>query len=307
MKRNSELAVFNLAHLSDVHLGPLPPGSTFENFALKRIIGGFSWTSHRSKIHLPEIASLLRADILAANPDHVALTGDLVNIAASREFVQAATWLTEFGAGDFISFTPGNHDAYVPVRWEKGLAHFAPFMTSDMRQDHPFPFIRLRRNVAMIGVNGACKQNLYSAGGKVGPSQRSRLAAALRSLQERGFYRVVMIHHPPAPGLAIALRALADAAELQAILQTEGAELVLHGHNHERSLTLLDGKGGKIPVIGVPSASMTKTIEHHVAAWNAYEISRLKGHWHTKVAIRQYNAGTHAVEAADTFELPPRS
>jgi 3',5'-cyclic AMP phosphodiesterase CpdA len=298
---------FSLAHLSDVHLGPLPPGSTFENFALKRIIGGISWKFHRQKMHLPHIANALRADILAASINHVAFTGDLVNVAAKAEFTQGQQWMKDFGSGDLISFTPGNHDAYVPVKWAAGLAHFTPYMTSDMRQDEPFPFIRLRRNIALIGVNGASKQGLFSAGGTVGPAQRERLSITLRTLQERGFYRVVMIHHPPAPGLAHPARALSDAADLKVILETEGAELVLHGHNHERSLTMLEAKSGQIPIIGVPSASMTAHTRHHIAAWNRYDISRTKGQWQTNVQIRQWNESIQSMEDAESFSLPPRT
>jgi 3',5'-cyclic AMP phosphodiesterase CpdA len=298
---------FTLAHLSDVHLGPLPGGATFENFKLKRIIGGLSWGLHRRKIHLSEVAAAIRADILAANPSHVAFTGDIVNIAASKEFTQGASWLKDFGAGDFVSFTPGNHDAYVPISWQNGLAHFAHHMTSDMRQDEPFPFIRLRRNIAMIGVNSASKQGLFSAGGTVGEAQRKRLSSALKTLRERGFYRVVMIHHPPAPGLASPLRALSDAEEIKVIFEAEGAELVLHGHNHERMLTLLESESGKIPIIGVPSASMTATPQHDIAAWNHYSIARSKGQWQTSVQIRQWNAETKMMQDADYFELPPRA
>jgi 3',5'-cyclic AMP phosphodiesterase CpdA len=244
---------------------------------------------------------------LAANPSHVAFTGDLINIAAAGEFIQGANWLKDFGTSDFISFTPGNHDAYVPVPWDEGLAHFASYMTSDMRQNDPFPFIRMRRNIALIGVNGACKQGLFRAGGTVGQDQRKRLSDALRSLHERGFYRAVMIHHPPAPGLAHPLRSLTDAPELKSILESEGAELVLHGHNHVPSLTMLEGKGGKIPIIGVPSASMTANSKHHVAAWNRYDILRAKGQWHTEVTIRQWDGSTNTVKDADHFNLPPRA
>jgi 3',5'-cyclic AMP phosphodiesterase CpdA len=298
---------FILAHLSDVHLGPLPRGSTFENFALKRVIGGLSWTLNRHKIHRPEIANAIREDILKAKPAHVAFTGDLVNIAAAKEFTQGAKWLNEFGSGDFISMTPGNHDAYVPVSWEKGLANFSLYMTSDMRLDAQFPFIRLRRNVALIGVNSATKQNLFRAGGTVGPEQRSRLATALRDLQARGFYRVVMIHHPPGTGLAHPLRALSDAEKMQNLLIEEGAELVLHGHNHERSLTMLEGKGGQIPIVGVPSASMANANRHDIAAWNKYEIVRNKGQWQTQVSIRQWNSEKHMMVDGDNFALPPHA
>jgi 3',5'-cyclic AMP phosphodiesterase CpdA len=298
---------FSLAHLSDVHLGPLPPGAMLANFALKRIVGGLSWNWHRRKLHLPEIAAALRDDIKIAKPNHVAFTGDLLNIAALGEFTRGVKWLNDFGDGNFISFTPGNHDAYVDVPWQSGLAQFAPYMTSDIRQDAAFPFVRLRRNIALIGVNGACAQTIFRAGGTVGPEQRSRLASLLKSLQERGFYRVVMIHHPPAPGLAHPMRALSDAAELKSVLEDEGAELVLHGHNHRRSLIMLESKRGTIPVIGVPSASMTADPKHEPAAWNRYDITRAKGRWHTHVTIRQWDTTTRAMKDHDELDLPPRN
>jgi 3',5'-cyclic AMP phosphodiesterase CpdA len=293
------------AHLSDVHLGPLPAGATFSHFALKRVIGSISWNRGRKKIFRPEVAKALRQDIIATNPLHVAFTGDLVNIAAWSEFTQGANWLKEFGADEFISFTPGNHDEYVPVPWEHGLGKFAPYMSHDKRDETGFPFIRLRRNIAFIGVNGACKQGLFSAGGTVGEVQRTRLASALNSLRKQGFYRAVMIHHPPAPGLAHVARSLSDAAEMKSILETEGAELIMHGHNHKRSLNFLDSKDGQIPIIGVPSASMATGNHHDPAAWNKYEVSRSKGQWHTEVSIRQWNG--KAMQDGDKFSLPPRT
>jgi 3',5'-cyclic AMP phosphodiesterase CpdA len=283
----------------------MPAGATFAHFAFKRIIGSIGWHRGRRKIYLPEVASALRADILAAKPLHVAFTGDLVNIAAWSEFTQGAGWLKDFGDGDFISFTPGNHDAYVPVPWEHGLGKFASHMTSDKYEDELFPFIRLRRNIAFIGVNGACEQGLFNAGGTVGEAQRNRLAAVLSDLRKKGFYRAVMIHHPPAIGLAHLARALSDAAEMQALLETEGAELVMHGHNHKRSLTLLESKGGQVPIIGVPSASMAAGNSHDPAAWNKYEVIRTKGQWHTEVSIRQWNG--EAMVDGDKFSLPTRT
>lgn len=298
---------FSLAHLSDLHLGPLPKGATFEKFALKRVIGGLSWSLNRSRVHRLEIANALRSDIVSAHPSHVAFTGDLVNIAAEAEFIQGLKWLQDFGKGDWISFTPGNHDAYVPIPWEKSLGRFSEYMTSDMHLDAAFPFIRLRRNVALIGLNSASRQSLFRAGGDVGAAQRNRLAECLRDLGKRGFYRVVMIHHPPAINISHRLRALSDARETQAILSEEGAELVLHGHNHVRSLTLLDGKGGKIPVIGVPSASMAIAKRHDAAAWNLFVVSRTKGQWQTQVSVRQWNPHTKMMVDGENFALPPRA
>jgi 3',5'-cyclic AMP phosphodiesterase CpdA len=277
------------------------------DFAFKRIIGALSWKWHRRHIHLPEVATALRADIQAASPNHIAFTGDLTNIAAESEFIQGERWLKDFGDGNLISFTPGNHDAYVPISWDRTIGRLNAYMSSDMRQTESFPFVRLRRNIALIGLNTAQPQKLLSAGGAVGPAQRQRLADQLRTLRERGFYRVVMIHHPPAPGLALPIRSLSDAAEMKDLLESEGAELVLHGHNHEHSLNFLESKFGQIPIVGVPSASMTKTSQHDIAAWNLYSITRSKSQWHTNVKIRQWNADIKQMENQNAFDLPPRS
>ena len=294
---------FSLAHFSDVHLGPLPKGATFADFSPKRVIGAVSWAFKRKKLHIPEIAAAVIEDIKNEKPDHVAFTGDLVNIAALAEFQQGATWLSKIGPPDWLSFIPGNHDAYVSVPWEKGLGIFENYMASDMRQDERFPFIRLRRNIALIGVNGAIPQSITRAGGTVGEAQRQRLAGALKSLRERGFYRAVMIHHPPAPGIAHPLRSLSDAAELKAILEQEGAELVIHGHNHTRSLNWLDSPYGSVPIIGVPSASMVDDGHHESASWNNYEIDRAKGQWQTKVKIRQWQGKEKSFKTIAEFGL----
>ncbi len=294
---------FKLAHFSDVHLGPLPSGAAFADFSPKRIIGAWSWALGRSKRHLPEIASALVEDIRNAKSDHAAFTGDLVNIAAIAEFEQSAEWLKKAGPADWLSFTPGNHDAYVEVPWEKGLGLLEDYMTSDMKQEQRFPFVRLRRNIALIGVNGATPQSWSRAGGNVGKKQRDRLREILKSLRGRGFYRAVLIHHPPAPGLAHPLRSLSDAAELKTILEEQGAELVLHGHNHTRSLAWLDSIHGPVPVIGVPSASMTDDGKHEPAAWNQYEIDRAKGNWQTQVKIRQWQPREKTFKTVTEFEL----
>jgi 3',5'-cyclic AMP phosphodiesterase CpdA len=294
---------FALAHFSDVHLGPLPKGSTFAHFSPKRFIGAQSWHFNRKKIHQPAIALALVEDIKANHPDHVAFTGDVVNIAALAEFRAAAAWLKNIGPPDWVSYVPGNHDAYVAVPWDKSLGLLEDYMSSDMRQEHHFPYVRLRRNIALIGINGASPQSWLRAGGEVGPDQRHRLAEKLKSLRERGFYRAVMIHHPPAPGLAHRLRSLSDAREVMAVLEQEGADLVMHGHNHTRSLSWLDSKHGPVPIVGVPSASMVDDGIHQAASWNRYEIDRSKGKWQTHMTIRQWQGQEKSFKTIAEFEL----
>jgi 3',5'-cyclic AMP phosphodiesterase CpdA len=293
-----------LAHFSDLHLGPLPRDEVLRNFKLKRVIGGLSWAFNRRFKHRVAVANALRDDIKKEIPDHVAFTGDGVNIASPFEFSNLLLWMDEFGARDWISYTPGNHDAYVAVDWKVGLGKLEGFMQSDMPQLHQFPFIRLRRNVALIGVNSAEPRGLHSAEGTVGATQMLRLAARLEDLRHKGFYRVVMIHHPPAPGLALKLRSLTDAAELKTLLCREKTELVIHGHNHVRSFNWIEENGNRVPVIGVASASLDEK-QHCPAEWNMYEIARVNGKWRTIVKTRRWSGSALGFQPAAEFEIEP--
>ena len=304
--------MFTLAHLSDLHLGPLPAGSAHRHFALKRTLGVMNWRFSRHRVHNPAVALAIAADIVREAPDHVALTGDIVNVAAREEFVAASRWMNAFGTPDWISFVPGNHDCYVRMAWEHGLLHLSPYMQGDMRvpltQDSPqiatpFPYVRLRRNVALIGVSTAAPQPLHRASGQLGRTQLKSLAHLLSDLRERGYARVVMIHHPPLPGLASPRKALIDAAPLRDVLEAQGAELVLHGHNHEHMLNTLNSRFGAVHVLGVPSASLIEEQHHPLAAWNMYRIQRLAGKWQIDVSIRSYDPASRQVAPLTEFTL----
>jgi 3',5'-cyclic AMP phosphodiesterase CpdA len=304
--------VFTLAHLSDLHLGPLPLGSAHRHFAFKRAIGVMNWRLNRHRVHSPAVALAIAADIIRNAPDHVALTGDIVNVAARDEFVAAARWLKAFGTPDWISFVPGNHDCYVRMAWEHGLHHLEPYMQGDMRVGlteetpqiaTPFPYVRLRRNVALIGLSTGVPQPLHRASGQLGQIQLESLAQLLWDLRERGYARVVMIHHPPLPGLAQPRKALIDAPLLRDVLEEQGAELVLHGHNHEHMLNTFNSRFGAVHVLGVPSASVIADEHHPVAAWNLYRIQRQAGKWQIDVSIRSYDPASRQIAPLTEFAL----
>lgn len=303
--------MFTLAHISDVHLAPLPPGAAWRRFKLKRLVGYISWRFNRRDLHDAAVAGVIAADLLAAEPEHIAVTGDVVNIAAREEFAQAAAWLRKLGPAKDVSFVPGNHDTYVPVPWENHLALLSPLMQGDMnialsqrtRQiDTPFPYVRLRKNVALIGLSTAVPQTFDRAGGTLGDTQLQSLAGLLRDLRERGYARVVMIHHPPLPGLAPAAKALTDAAALRRIVEDEGAELMIHGHNHRVMVNSFDTRYGAAHVIGVPSASMRAVVGHTPAAWHKFEIQRQDGRWHIAVTARGLQIDG-SVETVSEFNL----
>lgn len=298
---------FSFAHLSDVHLGPLPASWAFHHFKLKRLVGMANWARKRRHLHDPAIAEAAMAGIHAARPNHIAFTGDILNISAWEEFPRGREWLEKQGAPTELTFVPGNHDAYVGVPNDSGLGQFAPWMMADGIKDGAlqFPFVRLRRNVALIGLSSALPQALHKAGGSLGAPQLQNLAMLLESLQDQGFYRVILIHHPPLPGLAAPRKALSDAAGLQAVLQDKGCELVLHGHNHRTMINWFATPTGPAPAIGVASASGAPMAGHEAAGWNFFRVRRQYGRWQTQMIRHHWIASEGKFVAMPPALLSP--
>lgn len=253
--------MFTLAHLSDPHLGPLPR-TRFRQLLNKRLLGYLNWY-RRQGIHRPDLLDAIVADMRAHAPDHIAVTGDLVNIALPEEFTKARQWLGTLGDPAHVSAIPGNHDAYVATRRSEGVRLWADYMASNDSGagfagagDAHFPYVRLLSGtIALIGTSTARATAPFMAAGRLGRGQLARLEEALSALGSAGLIRVLLIHHPPLPGMASWRRGLHDAGALQSVLKRHGAELVLHGHEHRFTLNWLPWSGGTVPVVGAPSAS----------------------------------------------------
>ena len=106
------MAAFSLAHLSDPHLPPLPSPRLSELMG-KRALGYLNWTRNRHRYHRRDVLDVLMSDLQAQVPDHIAVTGDLVNLALEAEFAPAKAWLESVGPPERVTVVPGNHDAYV--------------------------------------------------------------------------------------------------------------------------------------------------------------------------------------------------
>src|SRR6185437_14888910 len=90
--RTGVMAAFTLAHLSDPHLPPLPAPRLGELIG-KRALGYLNWTRNRYRFHRRDVVDVLMSDLQAQVPDHIAITGDLVNLALETEFAPALAWL----------------------------------------------------------------------------------------------------------------------------------------------------------------------------------------------------------------------
>ena len=371
-----------LAHLSDPHLAPLPRPRLAE-LASKRLSGYLNWLRKRRAIHRSDALAAIMRDLAEERADHVAVTGDLVNIALPAEFEHARRWLEALGPPSDVSLVPGNHDAYVSGAGALREHLWAPYMAGDAEagtanswgDDRPgdgsapsprlrgegrgegaypragaseahtrgrlamqsptaqtrsqapspgaqeradlsphagrgtpireetgephgsstergegatFPYLRIRGPVALIGVSTAVPTPPFLATGRLGAPQIARMAALLAGAAAQ--FRVVLIHHPPHVVPRSHLKRLVDAAAFREAIAAAGAELVIHGHDHVRSLAWIDGPRGRVPVIGVPAASAAFGTDHDAAGYNLYRIDGRRGEWTCEVVRRSLGA-----------------
>lgn len=296
---------FTIAHLTDPHLPLLPRETRLCGAAPdKRLSGKLSWRMKRRHIHLPGILAQLIADIRIHQPQHIIVTGDLLNISLAQEYARAATWLGQLGAPEDVSLTPGNHDAYMPAAFEAGAAPWAPYMQSDApASGAPFPYCRIRGEIALIGVSTAVPTRVFSAAGEVGIAQLAALAGLLARLGKADLMRIVMLHHPPGSAGAPPRKGLRDRAALLEVMAQHGAELMLHGHTHRGVFDQVPGPQGPIPVLAPSSASSLDPHGEH-ARWHLLEISRLSPRqWQTHITVRGYNPPAGQFETQGQFSL----
>lgn len=274
--------ILTLAHISDLHLTPIE-GFHPRFWNVKRALGFLNWHRGRRHVHTKAVADALVADAREMGADHFAVTGDLINIGLPAEIERARHWLAGLGAVDAVSLVPGNHDIYTRrMHGVTCLKEWSDYMRSCAEGSRLlpaggdiFPYVRNLGPVSLIGVNSALPRAPFVAAGRVGESQLQRLSHVLMQAGQEGRIRVVMIHHPPLPGQAPRLRALDDAEHLRKVIADKGAELVLHGHNHQHSLAYVASRAsGEVPVVGVASGSAGRA--HKGEPLAAYKLIRFR-------------------------------
>src|SRR5271154_6016336 len=182
--------MFPLAHLSDWHLASRP---ALSDLIGKRGLGYINWHRARKKIHRPDVLDATIRDVKASAADHIAVTGDLVNLSLPDEYNRARGWLQTLGEPSNVTLVPGNHDVYVRSAVASPAAYWGDYMRGDDGRDG-FPFLRRRGNIALIGLSTAVPTAPLMATGRLGKRQLARLLELLD--QTRGMFRVVLIHHP---------------------------------------------------------------------------------------------------------------
>jgi len=283
--------MFRLAHVTDPHFRGARGGQGIRAGELwgKRAVGYVNLVVNRVRKHKMDLLEDLRVDLRAQAPDHLAVTGDLSNIAVTAEWRSALAWLDLSGvAPEAISVIPGNHDAYVPevLATREFERLFAPYQTSDLDREGErahYPFVQIREPLALIGVSSAVATGDLGAWGEIGEAQLARLEAVLKAPELAALTRVVLVHHPPVLHKGTENRNLRDRQAFGQVLARAGADLVLHGHDHQDQRGALPGPDGRsIPVIGAGSASYAGGPERR-ARYSVYEFEGRSITWVSRV------------------------
>ena len=302
---------FTLAHLSDPHLAD-PRGSRFSEYLNKRFFGYLKWRLKRKSEHHTDVLAGMIQDVRRAQPDHIVVTGDLTHLGLAAEFAKAKKMLETLGSASQVTIIPGNHDAYVDGALDCRLAEWADYMVSDgitvcegteSTVEAIFPSLRVRNGVALIGISTAQPCSTLLAVGCVGNEQMQRLQKILIETGQKGLFRIVLIHHPPKSGVVSWRKRLTDAEAFQKTLQDCGAELILHGHSHHPSRTYLETSDGRIPVIGVPSASAAGENPRRRARYHLYHLSPGVDGWNIRMCVRSYIHKDKRFDTEDEYRL----
>ena len=245
-------------------------------FPLKAVDRRLNLLTNRSRHYQSAIFEAMCADINGAGVDHVLATGDITNVALEGEFEYAADKFRALELGPTgVTVIPGNHDAYVDEGKEHFESYFGDYFASDPEHAaaDAWPAVRVRGQVVIIGLSTSLQTPWFTCYGQLGDHQLERLEGLLAADSFAGMFRIVAIHHPPAGKRAEHKnRGLRDHAEFAGIIERAGAELVLHGHEHEALYEELAGPDGAVPVRGIQSGTYEAGKPDLRARYRIYEI-----------------------------------
>jgi 3',5'-cyclic AMP phosphodiesterase CpdA len=272
--------MITLAHISDVHLAPLPPVRWGE-LMNKRITGYLNWRLKRHTSLSGDGLHNLVQHLKEQGPDFVAVTGDLVNLGLEAEANTAWNWLQTVGDPHAVCVSPGNHDSYVKPTFEFNNDRWGDYMRGETMGAEQFPFVRRIGDVAVISCTSSVPSAPFMAIGRFEQDQADRLGRVLKLMGEAGYFRVVLIHHPPNLEARHPRLGLYGAKRFRQVVAEHGAELVLHGHTHKSTIYAIPGKAGDVPVIGVAAAGAAQREDggEDPARYNLFKIERVGTSW----------------------------
>ncbi len=271
-----------ITHLSDLHLSLTNRRENIRN--LRRIL------EHLSR----------------SGTDHIVITGDIAANADEEELHFARTVFEAYGLfhRDRLTVIPGNHDIFGGVHTAEDALKFpgrcqsTPFAEKiaafyrvfhpifegsvHASRQHPFPFVKVVKEVALIGLNSVAEhskvRNPFGSNGSVGNKQRERIEQLLDTGLLAGKRRVALVHHhfhkprwegaSGMTGLWLAVEnqtmKLRRKRTLLKLFRRHHVDVVLHGHHHQNCEYRRDGirflNGGGCLMGPDPSALFVNTL-----------------------------------------------
>jgi 3',5'-cyclic AMP phosphodiesterase CpdA len=150
-------------------------------------------------IHRAEMLAALVADLKQRGPDHITITGDLVNLSLSQRVRVGARLARRLG--DPRERHQSCPAITIPMCARPRLSRNATgsdFMRGDGGES--FPFVRRRGPLALIGLSTSLPTAAARRHRTLHGDQLDRLGELLAKLKREQQFRVVLIHHPPFDG-----------------------------------------------------------------------------------------------------------
>jgi 3',5'-cyclic AMP phosphodiesterase CpdA len=278
--------MITLAHISDIHLSPMPEVA-LRDLLGKRLTGFLNWKLKRHGELNSETLARLVAHMQGQNADFTAVTGDMTNLALDSEVARAGDWLRALGSPERVAVCPGNHDAYVPGALETAQKNWGDYLKGETLDSAAFPFVRRVGELAIISCSSAVPTRPFLAIGRFDEKQADRLGRILKAMGDAGYFRTVLIHHPPNAELQHPSFGLKGHKLFRQVIADHGAELILHGHTHRSSIHSIPGKNHEVPVVGVAAASAAQggTLDDP-ARYNLFRIEKSGEGW--TCTMREY-------------------
>jgi 3',5'-cyclic AMP phosphodiesterase CpdA len=237
------------------------------------------------------VVAALAAELAAAPPDLVVVSGDLTMRARRSEYRAARAFFDRLGAP--VLAVPGNHDITPFFLHERFLDPYARWREAIAIETEP---AWSNQQVAVIGLNTARRlgDHLDWSRGRVTRTRLDRLARRLAAVPA-DLLRIVVAHHPLLPPEAgPRVTVVGGAARALEMLARHRVRLVLAGHLHRGYMRRAStGHGATLIVQGSTATSVRLRGEP-----NAYHRVRIGPDNEPVITTRVWNGAAWTTQAA---------
>jgi 3',5'-cyclic AMP phosphodiesterase CpdA len=256
--------------------------------------------AHLSDLHFgtedPTLAAALTAQLSAAPPDLVIVSGDLTQRARRKQFTDAHEYLRTLPRPQLV--VPGNHD--VPLfdvvrRFVEPYQRYRQWINPEL-----CPVFH-DAEMVVVGINTA--RSLTWKDGRISPGQIEVLRTTLT--EHPAPFRVVVTHHPfippPAAEDESRIRLVGRAVDALEVLDEHRVDLLLAGHLHEGYSGVTQRyypRAQRAIISAQAGTAISRRIRQQP---NAYNWIRLE-HDRIEIEVRTWNGSTFGPTSSTAYQ-----